>query len=88
MLAERASAFLDSRLAGADTFLKEATWEDLLKERNAKPVTDFAKAHESFRDPVKVHSPANWEDDTDFWKLAWLGSKPITLKIDLLFGAS
>lgn len=68
----------------ADTFLKETVCEDLLKFRNARPDVDFAKAHESFRVAVKVHSPVNGDVDCDFWKFAWLGSNPITLKVDFL----
>lgn len=68
----------------AETFLKETACEDLLKDRNARPVVDFAKAHESFRVAVKVHSPANGEVDCDFWKFAWLGSNPVTLKVVFL----
>lgn len=68
----------------AETFLKETACEDLLKDRNARAVVDFAKAHESFRLAVKVHSPANGDVDCDFWKFAWLGSNPVTLKVVFL----
>lgn len=80
----RVSALFESILAVADTFLKETVWEDLLKERNARPEDDLTKAHESLRVAVKAHSPANWEVDRDFWKFAWLGSNPITLNVDFL----